>query len=62
VAPYEYLLNFSYARPLAKKMTIEVGYIGRLSHKGLMQQDFAQPLTLFKDVKSGRRGRRPARF
>jgi hypothetical protein len=53
VAPYEYLLNFSYARPLAKKMTIEVGYIGRLSHKGLMQQDFAQPLTLFKDVKSG---------
>ena len=53
VAPYEYLLNVSYARPLAKKMTIEVGYIGRLSHKGLMQQDFAQPLTLFKDVKSG---------
>ena len=52
-APYEYLLNFSYARPLAKKVTIEVGYIGRLSHKGLMQQDFAQPLTLFKDVKSG---------
>jgi hypothetical protein len=53
VAPYEYLLNASYARPLVKKMTIEVGYIGRLSHKGLMQQDFAQPLTLFKDVKSG---------
>ena len=53
VAPYEYLLNVSYARPLVKKMTIEVGYIGRLSHKGLMQQDFAQPLTLFKDVKSG---------
>ena len=53
VAPYEYLLNFSYARPLPKKMTIEVGYIGRLSHKGLMQQDFAQPMTLFKDVKSG---------
>ena len=38
---------------LPKKMTIEVGYIGRLSHKGLMQQDFAQPLTGFKDVKSG---------
>ena len=52
-APYEYLLNFSYARPLPRKMTLEVGYIGRLSHKGLMQQDFAQPLTLFKDVKSG---------
>jgi hypothetical protein len=24
-----------------------------LSHKGVMQQDFAQPMTLFKDVKSG---------
>jgi hypothetical protein len=53
VAPYQYLLNFSYARPLPKKMTIEVGYIGRLSHKGLMQQDFGQPMTLFKDTKSG---------
>ena len=52
-APYEYLLNFSYARPLPKKLTVEVGYIGRLSHKGLMQQDFGQPLTLFKDTKSG---------
>ena len=52
-APYEYLLNVSYARQLPKKMTLEVGYIGRLSHKGVMQQDFAQPATLFKDVKSG---------
>jgi Carboxypeptidase regulatory-like domain len=52
-APYEYLLNFSYSRPLPKKMTLELGYIGRLSHKGLMQQDFAQPLTNFRDVKSG---------
>lgn len=52
-APYSYLLNVSYARQLPKKMTMEVGYIGRLSHKGLMQQDFAQPATLFKDVKSG---------
>jgi hypothetical protein len=52
-APYEYLLNFSYARPLAKKMTLEIGYFGRLSHKGLMQQDFGQPLTVFRDVKSG---------
>ena len=53
MAPYEYLLNLSYARPLPKKLTVEVGYIGRLSHKGLMQQDFAQPMTLFKDNKSG---------
>src|SRR5262249_48726512 len=53
VAPYQYLLNLNYARPLAKSVTIEAGYIGRLGHKGLMQQDFAQPLTLFKDTKSG---------
>jgi len=53
VAPYQYLFNFSYARPLPKNLSIEVGYIGRLSHKGLMQQDFAQPMTLFKDTKSG---------
>jgi hypothetical protein len=52
-APYQYLLNISYARELPKRMTIEVGYIGRLSHKGVMQQDYAQPATLFKDVKSG---------
>ncbi len=53
VAPYEYLLNFTYSRPLPKRLALEVGYIGRLSHKGLMQQDFGQPLTLFKDNKSG---------
>ncbi|MBL0160379.1 MAG: carboxypeptidase regulatory-like domain-containing protein [Bryobacterales bacterium] len=52
-APYQYLLNASYARPLKKGMTIEIGYVGRLSHKGLLQQDFAQPLTQFKDPKSG---------
>ena len=34
-------------------MSLEVGYIGRLSHAGLLQQDFAQPLTNFKDPKSG---------
>jgi hypothetical protein len=53
VAPYQYLLNFSYARPLAKNLSMEVGYIGRLSHKGLMQQDFGQPMTGFRDPKSG---------
>ena len=53
VAPYQYLLNASYARQLPKRMSLEIGYIGRLSHKSLMQQDFAQPMTLFKDAKSG---------
>ncbi|HEV8145385.1 MAG TPA: carboxypeptidase-like regulatory domain-containing protein, partial [Bryobacteraceae bacterium] len=52
-APYEYLINVSYARPLPKKLSIEVGYVGRLSHKGLLIQDFSQPATLFKDNKSG---------
>ena len=33
-APYSYLLNLSYSRPLPKHMSIEVGYIGRLSHAG----------------------------
>jgi Carboxypeptidase regulatory-like domain/TonB dependent receptor len=52
-APYSYLLNLSYARPLTHSMSLEVGYIGRLSHAGILQQDFAQPLTQFKDPKSG---------
>jgi len=52
-APYNYLLNASYARPLPKSLSLEIGYIGRLSHAGILQQDFAQPLTNFKDPKSG---------
>ncbi len=52
-APYSYLLNATYARPLPKKMSIEVGYVGRLSHSGLVQQDYAQPLTNWKDPASG---------
>ncbi len=52
-APYEYLLNLSYARPLPKHLSLEVGYVGRLSHRGIVQQDMAQPLTQFKDTKSG---------
>jgi hypothetical protein len=52
-APYEYLLNFNYARPLPKHMTIEVGYAGRLSHRAILTQDFGQPLENFTDRKSG---------
>jgi hypothetical protein len=52
-APYSYVLNVTYARPLPKHMSLEVGYVGRLSHDLLLQQDFAQPLTNFKDPKSG---------
>ncbi len=52
-APYQYLLNATYARPLPKQMSIEVGYVGRLSHAGILRQDYAQPLTNFKDPGSG---------
>lgn len=53
VAPYSILLNASYARPVASNYTIEVGYVGRLSRKQLLQQDFFQPLSIFKDPQSG---------
>ncbi len=52
-APYEYVLNANYARPLPKHMSIEAGYAGRLSHRALVQQDFGQPLENFVDPKSG---------
>lgn len=53
VAPYSMLLNATYARQLPSKMTIEVGYVGRLARKSLVQMDVFQPLTQFKDPKSG---------
>jgi hypothetical protein len=53
VAPYSMLLNANYARQLPGKMTIEVGYVGRLARKSLVQVDVFQPLTQFKDPKSG---------
>jgi hypothetical protein len=52
VAPYSFLLNASYAREI-KSVTFEVGYAGRLSRKNLIQVDTFQPLTRFKDTKSG---------
>ncbi len=53
VAPYSLPLNLSYTRPLPKNLVVEVGYIGRLSRKGLLRQDYSQPLTNLKDLKSG---------
>src|SRR5260370_15085381 len=52
-APYSYVMNASYGRELPGKMTIELGYLGRLGHKGLLQQDTFQPMTQFKDSASG---------
>lgn len=53
VAPYSFLLNASYAREIKDGLSFEVGYIGRLSRKNLIQVDAMQPLTRFKDPKSG---------
>ena len=52
-APYEHVFNATYARPLPHKLSLELGYVGRLGHRGIVQQDFGQPLTQFKDAKSG---------
>jgi hypothetical protein len=51
--PYAYLLNASFARQLPGKLTVEVGYVGRMAQKQLMQVDTFQPLTQFKDQRSG---------
>lgn len=53
VAPYSFLINASYARPIKGGMTVELGYAGRLSRKLMLQQDLFQPLTRFKDPQSG---------
>ncbi len=52
-APYSMVINFTYDRPLPGKMTLEVGYDGRLYRRGLLEQDIDQPLTQFKDPGSG---------
>lgn len=52
-APYSYVLNANYARPLTHNMSIEFGYAGRMAHRGIIQQDIAQALTKFTDKASG---------
>ena len=52
-APYSLVFNVNYAKPLPGKLTLELGYAGRLYRRGLVQQDFDQPLTNFLDTKSG---------
>ncbi len=52
-APYSMVINANYAKQLPGKLTVEVGYAGRLYRRGLLQQDFDQPLTQFKDPASG---------
>ncbi len=50
--PYSYTLDFSVGRELPKGFTLEVSYVGRLSHRLLTQSDLAMPLD-FVDKKSG---------
>jgi len=52
-APYSYLYNANWVRPLPKRMSIEIGYIGRFAHRQIVQQDYGQPLSNFTDTISG---------
>jgi hypothetical protein len=52
-APYSYVLNATFARQLPGKLTMEAGYIGRLSHRLLVQGDVFTALENFKDPVSG---------
>src|SRR5260370_1298359 len=49
VAPYSYVMNASYCRELPGKMTIELGYLGRIGHRGLEEEDTLHALTPLKD-------------
>ena len=51
--PYSYVLNASFAREIPGRMTLEIGYNGRLSHRLLMEGDVYTPLEYYKDPKSG---------
>lgn len=50
--PYSYSIDFSVERDLGAGFTLDLAYVGRLSHRLLSSQDVAQPLNL-KDKKSG---------
>jgi hypothetical protein len=51
-APYQYILNANYARPLPGHMSVEIGYAGRLAHRAIVRPDYGQPLENFVDPKS----------
>jgi hypothetical protein len=50
--PYSYALDFSIGRELTHDFSVEASYVGRLSHRLLVQEDLAQPLNLV-DPKTG---------
>ena len=51
--PYSIVLNASFARELPGKVTLEVGYMGRLSRRLLMEGDVYTPLENYKDPALG---------
>ena len=50
--PYSYTIDFSISRELTHDLTLEVAYVGRLSHRLLSQEDVATPEDLV-DPKTG---------
>jgi hypothetical protein len=50
--PYAYTIDFSVARELPGKFSLQLAYVGRLGRNLLTQRDLRQPLDLF-DPKSG---------
>ena len=52
VPPYSIALNFSVAREFGRGFLLELGYVGRLSRRTLVQSDLAMPTNL-RDPSSG---------
>jgi hypothetical protein len=50
--PYSYTLDLAVSRELPSGFSLDVAYVGRLSHRLLAQEDMAMPLDIF-DKKAG---------
>jgi hypothetical protein len=50
--PYAYMLDFAISRQLPSRFSLDLAYVGRLSHRELAQEDLAEPLDIY-DAKSG---------
>ena len=50
--PYEYTLDLAVSRELPSGFTLDMAYVGRLSHRLLAQDDMAMPLDIY-DKKAG---------
>jgi Carboxypeptidase regulatory-like domain len=50
--PYAYTMDFAVSRELPSGFSLDVAYVGRLSHRLLAQDDLAMPLDIY-DKKSG---------